>query len=782
MKRVLMFLVTGMLVGPAAFAQTGDLGAQIAAADTALGGRPGEISVTSSGTISEGKVSLSVGHDLVCSNQAIISLNAGSYLYQNSQTSIKNCIISSTSTPISGEVQSTDSDHVVLNGVTFIGGGNLVNWVGVTDFRISDNTVAGITAADSTTNTTTAGYYLLNCSHGHVDNLVASGFVFPAGKNNTAILELNLSSYITINNPVIQNVDASYVHFGAGAIELNGSTHIVVHGGTITGNSNTDGILSESSGNNVSSSDLTITSLNASFNGGVGLNTAAPLGLGDGLDLINTSHIFISHCTLDGDGSLHDEQPGIWLFLDDDVVVADSDISDGSMAGIAAAGTRNVRLIRDTINRNQASGVFTEWQGGTATNVGAAVTFAAGVSGGFGVAWLTGTPFILDGLTYQIASVTDSAHLTLTTAPPDHSSPAAWGVNTTQEIRDSTIDDNGLGGFGGQIQVGISWADGTTGTISGVTSTNTGVGTQLYGLELANTASVKLDNDDFSGNVKGGNGILGGLLTVSIPSLSFANQGVATTSAAQTITVIAGAIVVQNLIIVASDDFSQTNNCGTGLPAFGTCQVTLTFTPSAAGILTGTLVVAGSDPNSPQTVSLTGTAVSPGLGLSVATGGFNSATVAAGSTAKYSLSIGGAGISGAASLSCTGAPAGATCSLPSTEALSATQATPFAVNVTTTAPTTGAVHQNYFKSSSSWLWALSIGWVVLPAGLCKKRLVRRRLLSSSLLLLMFLCSCGGASKSVATDSPGTPAGQYALTVTAKVGSTSQQIPLILMVR
>ncbi|HEY6766985.1 MAG TPA: hypothetical protein VI386_19675 [Candidatus Sulfotelmatobacter sp.] len=777
MKHVLMFLATGIFIGSAAFAQAADLGAQIAAADAALGARPGEIPVTASGTISEGEVSLSVGHDLVCSNQATISLNAGSYLYQNSHTSIRNCIISSTATPISGEVQSINTDNVVLDGVTFIGGGNLVNWSGVTDFRISNNTVVSITAVDSTMNATTAGYYLFNCSHGQIDNFAAGGFVFPAGENNTAILELNLSSYITINNPVIQNVDASYVHLGAGAIELNGSTHIVVHGGTITGNSNTDGILSESFGNNVSSSHLTITGLNASYNGGVGLNTAAPLGLGDGLDLINTSHIFISHCTLDGDGSLHDEQPAIWLFLDDDVLVADSDLSDGSMAGIATAGSPNVRLLRDTINRNQATGVFTEWQGGTATNVGPAVTFAAGVSGGFGLSWLTGTLFILDGVTYHISSVTDSKHLTLTTAPPDHSSPAAWGVNTTQEIRDSTIDDNGLGGFGGQIQVGISWADGTTGTISGVTSTNTGVGAQLYGLELANTASVALDNDNFSGNVNGGNGIQGGLLTVSVPSLTFPSQEVASTSAAQTITVTAGAIVVQNLVIVASDNFSQTNNCGTGLPAFGTCQVVITFTPSAAGAVTGTLVIAGSDPNNPQTISLTGTAVSPGLGLSVATGGFNSATVAAGSTAKYSLSIGGAGMSGTAFLSCTGAPAAATCNLPATEALSPTQATPFAVSVMTVAPTMGALRQDYFRSSR-WLWALSIGWVVLPAGLSKKRKVRRRLLSLPLLLLMFLCSCGGDPRSAR----GTPAGQYTLTVTAKVGNASEQTTLMLTVK
>jgi len=57
------------------------------------------------------------------------------------------------------------------------------------------------------------------------------------------------------------------------------------------------------------------------------------------------------------------------------------------------------------------------------------------------------------------------------------------------------------------------------------------------------------------------------------------------------------------------------------------------------------------------------------LGLSVAAGSSGSATVAAGATA--SLAIGGAGMSGTASLTCTGAPAGATCSVPATVTISA---------------------------------------------------------------------------------------------------------------
>lgn len=775
MNRFLPLLGAMMLMGSFAAAQGGDLGAQIAADDAALGASAGEIHVTASGTISEGKVSLSVGHDLVCDDQVTISLNAGSYIYQNSQTSIKNCIISATSTPIQGEIQSVDTDHLELNNVTFTGGGNLVYWSGVTSFQISDTTVLGITAADPATQATMAGIYLVSCSQGQVDNFKSSSLVFPAGSNSTGVFSMSLSSNITINNPAIHDVDASHVLGGAGAIAMSGSSNITINGGAITNNANMDGILSESYGN-TPSSNITITGVTSSYNGAVGSKADAPAALGDGIDLINTRHALVSHCTLKGNGNLHNQQPGIWIFLDDDVVVEDSDISDGSMAGVAAAGTPNVRLLRNSINRNQASGVFTEFQAGTATNVGPAVTFVAGVSGSFGLPWAAGTPFVLDGVTYQIASVTDSSHLVLTTSPPDHSSPVAWEVNTTEEIRDSVINDNGLGRFGGQNSDGISWADRTTGTISGVTATDTGAGTQLYALELENTATAVLEGNNFSGNVRGGDGILATSQTVSPPSLSFVNQEVGTASTAQSVTLTAGAVAAQNLLIQATGNFSQTNNCGTALAGFGTCQILLSFAPTAAGPLSGALTITNTAPNSPQTVSLTGTAVSHGLGLSVATGGSNFATVTAGAVANYSLSLGGAGMSGAASLSCTGTPAGATCSVPATLAINATLATPFVVSVVTRGPTSAALSPSDFRPFH-WLLALAlVGWVILPAGMGAKQSARRLPLRLLLFLLMFLCSCGGS------NSGGTPTGTYTLTVTANFGNTSEQMRLTLQVR
>ena len=780
-----LLMAVGIILSVAHFvaAQSGDVGAQIVAQDAALGAAAGEIHITASGTISEGEVSLSVGHELVCDDQVTISLAAGSYLYQNSHTQISNCIISSTTTPIKGEIQSLNTDHVELHGVTFVGGGNSVYWDGVTDFVIADSKIVSITATDPATKETMSGLFLMKCARGQVNNLTSGNFIFPVGVTNGGILRMDLSSEIVVSNPVIQNVDGSFVGPGAAAIMMDGSTHIEINRGIITNNANMDGILGQTYLANVPSSYLTISRVNSSYNGAAGLNQVQGV-LGDGIDIINMSHVLVSHCTVIGNGSPLNHQPGIWIFIDDGVEIADTEVSDGSTAGIAAAGSRNVLLLRDLVVRNKEQGVFAEFQGGTATNVGPEVTWVQGVSGGFGVSWAPGTPFALDGVNYPIASVTDNTHLTLMTSPPDHSSPVTWGVETTEDIRDSVINDNALAQVGGQAQVGISWADGTTGTISGVTSTNTGVGFQLYGMEFANTAWAYLDQDNFSGNLAGGDGILGSSQFVPASILSFGNQGVGTTSSAQTVTFTAGAVAAQNLVIQASANFSQTNNCGAALPGFGACQITLTFTPTAAGTLNGTLTITDNAPNSPLVISLTGTGVSQGsglaLGLGIATGGSNLATVTAGAVANYSLSIGGAGTSGTASLSCTGAPAGATCSVPATVIINATQATPLAVSVATRAPSMGAVRPTDLHPAH-WLWTLALlGWVVLPTGLSAKQSARRYPARLLLLLLIFLCSCGGNNGGV--DAGGTPKGTYNLTVTANFAGTTEKVPLTLVVQ
>lgn len=94
---------------------------------------------------------------------------------------------------------------------------------------------------------------------------------------------------------------------------------------------------------------------------------------------------------------------------------------------------------------------------------------------------------------------------------------------------------------------------------------------------------------------------------LSPTSLSFGPQNVGTNSAPQMITLTNDAAVQLNIVsIIASGDFSETNNCGTSLPGHANCTISATFTPSAAGSRTGYITLSDSDPATLQTVNLSG--------------------------------------------------------------------------------------------------------------------------------------------------------------------------------
>jgi hypothetical protein len=64
--------------------------------------------------------------------------------------------------------------------------------------------------------------------------------------------------------------------------------------------------------------------------------------------------------------------------------------------------------------------------------------------------------------------------------------------------------------------------------------------------------------------------------------------------------------------ITVSGDFTQSNNCGSSLGKGASCNVSVTFAPTAAGSRTGSLSIADSVAGSPQEVALTGTGQSAG--------------------------------------------------------------------------------------------------------------------------------------------------------------------------
>lgn len=58
--------------------------------------------------------------------------------------------------------------------------------------------------------------------------------------------------------------------------------------------------------------------------------------------------------------------------------------------------------------------------------------------------------------------------------------------------------------------------------------------------------------------------------------------------------------------ITASGDFAETDNCGAGVTAAGTCTLSITFTPTAAGIRTGYISIQDDAAGSPHLINLSG--------------------------------------------------------------------------------------------------------------------------------------------------------------------------------
>jgi phospholipase C len=77
--------------------------------------------------------------------------------------------------------------------------------------------------------------------------------------------------------------------------------------------------------------------------------------------------------------------------------------------------------------------------------------------------------------------------------------------------------------------------------------------------------------------------------------------------------------------VTMSGDYTQTNTCGTAVASGGTCNINVTFTPSATGTRYGEITIADSDGASPHVVHLTG--IGTQISLSASTLTFASQTV-----------------------------------------------------------------------------------------------------------------------------------------------------------
>lgn len=279
-------------------------------------------------------------------------------------------------------------------------------------------------------------------------------------------------------------------------------------------------------------------------------------------------------------------------------------------------------------------------------------------------------------------------------------------------------------------------------------------------------------------------------LSPAVPSFPTTTQG--TSSSAQTLAVTnsgTAPLTISSVSLGGSNasDFSLSNNCTAPIAVASTCTISLIFNPIAPGQRTADLLISDNVPGSPQTVSLSGTAVGA-FSVAAASGSSTTASVSAGQTAQYQLQLTpGTGFSGAVSLTCTGAPLGAVCQLPANVSLASGAPTTFTVSVSTSGPAFLPPSTPLRVPPVSTLPLLAplllilllsfFLWFHRRGGSLDNATARNRLAFCGAIfcITLSLAGCGGGSAAVTPPRPMvTPSGTSTLTIALSANSSTGQ--------
>jgi len=231
----------------------------------------------------------------------------------------------------------------------------------------------------------------------------------------------------------------------------------------------------------------------------------------------------------------------------------------------------------------------------------------------------TGSISITDQATNSPQSVgltgTGAAATVTVTATPTTLTFPATAVGSTSASQAITVKNTGTGNTTVSIAASTNFAQTNNCPVS-PTTLNAGVSCTVNATfaptatgSLSGTISVT-DSASNSPQMVSltGTGKAAVVVTATPTSETFTAQTIGTTSAAKVVTVKNTGTESTPITISASGDFAQTNTCGTTLgPSPASCTISITFTPEAAGTLTGSISITDNATNSPQMVSLTGT-------------------------------------------------------------------------------------------------------------------------------------------------------------------------------
>lgn len=257
-----------------------------------------------------------------------------------------------------------------------------------------------------------------------------------------------------------------------------------------------------------------------------------------------------------------------------------------------------------------------------------------------------------------------------------------------------------------------------------------------------------------------------------------------TSTAAQNVTLTnSGGAPLQVLSAVLSglnsSDFSiSADTCGGSIAANASCTISIVFSPQAAGVRTTTLTITDNATNSPQSLTISGTAV-PTATITASAGGSTTATLTPGQTANFNLQITpGAGFNGTLSFSCSGAPFGATCTVPASLTVANGAPVSLTVSITTLAasqaPPTLTIPSERFPSQLHlhvvFLFAFACVLVLFIEILRQRHLYPRTAPAAAALTLSFILIFSGIGCGSATgiggskgSSPTSPQNQTAAT-------------------
>ena len=294
------------------------------------------------------------------------------------------------------------------------------------------------------------------------------------------------------------------------------------------------------------------------------------------------------------------------------------------------------------------------------------------------------------------------------------------------------------------------------------------------------STNVVVTNNHLNGTSVTQNVAVRGTATTAEPSielLSSANPALVSNSVVLTATVSAA---------VGTPTGSVSFYDGTTLLASGTLAsgaATHTTSSLAAGVHSITAVYSG-DSNFTSVTSSALSQVISDLRVDLASGGTSTATVSAGGTATYHLTIGpsnGSVFPAAVTLSTSGGPAGSTITTTPSSIAAGAAATNVTVTVQVPANATALV-----RRSNTWGFGVAfplLGILALPFGIERKRGSFKRVLWAVLLLsgLVSTASMPGCGSGTHTPSTTRQPTNYTITVTAASGSVSHSTTLTLTV-